>query len=418
MALFRAPLDFNAITAMPAAEHPPWITWLTMAGWKIFGLGLVWPHVFSSLTGVLAIVGTYCLGREFLDKHQARAAAFCLAFNWVFFAQASNPYVEIAMTAGLMWTLRSLLRGQWVAMALWVSFMTLSKETSLPMILPMAIYLYLRGRQTRGIAALLLGTLPALAWIVFAAFASGGFLKNSLSAASTNGGVPHDVITLVRKLALGPVQMLMLGLWVPSAVLGLWSLKSGVNRTRIPAVAWLLLAVVMISLLEHSLVSIGLNRYYIPLIGLSWLLIWRVHPANRYLSIVTVSLSLMWSLNCYFRGARYAITEDWYAGVRYAQAHGEIDRTLERLNDGGIVLSSYPTTSELSIPFYGYIQRAQPVVEIIRASAQDIKAARWAIVSDGPMYYPQVAAALKNRKLSIAASASYGAGKVVLYRVD
>jgi hypothetical protein len=72
----------------------------------------------------------------------------------------------------------------------------------------------------------------------------------------------------------------------------------------------------------------------------------------------------------------------------------------------------------LSIPFYGYVERAQPVVEIIRASAQDIKAARWAIVSDGPMYYPQVVAALNNRKLSVVASASYGPGKVMLYRVD
>lgn len=429
--LLAHPFDLNAIATMRAAEHPPFISWLVMAGWKIFGVNVVWPHLVSSLMGLLAIVGAYRLARHFFRPADAATIATLLALNWVFFAQSSNPYLEIPVVAGLAWSLASLVRRQRVAVTCWVAFMTLSKETSFPLLMPMFLFALWQASDWRRPAtwdwktalAVCVGALPALGWVAFVALNSGAFLGNSITAAMTNDAIPRTPLALARKLALGPVQLLVMGLWIPVAALAWRRAQTRASGDDASAHAmsraqlFLLLGVAGMLIVVHALVSIGLNRYYLPILPVALILVWRVLQPTPALRAALVIATVGWSAFCYFQGIRYAATEDTFAAVKYLEGHRDIDRALERMGAGGVVLTAYPTSFELVHPSARYVERRYETLDILAVTDADLPHVGWAIVGVQG-FYDQVLPRLTHRKVTEVMRRGEGVGLIVLYRIE
>ena len=431
--LFREPWNLHAIATMHAAEHPPLLPGIIMIGWKVLGINLVWPHLVVSLLGMVTIIGTYKLGLTILDKRNALAAAICMGTGSVFFAQATNPYLEIPVTAGLVWVLCNLISRNHVLLAISVAFMTLSKETSFPLIVPIAAYIILAGNERFGknqaklLASILVGSIPALAWIAFAWVEKGALFADSVSAATTNGSTPTGVYELVRKLALGPIQIGVMGLWVPLAAIVCFLICTGprrylhqrltlsTSRSRI----LLFLGVALTSIAIHAFISIGLNRYYLPILPVLWVMAWRLLPVSSpMIRIAVISVGLVWSLFCYFHGMRYADTEDRYEAIRYVSAHVKVDQNLDRLGASGVVLTSYPSTTELSLPCAGYVSRPYSVLEVVTTSDNDLQNVRWAVVGTKGMHYDKVLPHLTGRNISVVDRRVQGSEEVVLYAVE
>lgn len=361
--------SYNAVADSRAVEHPPLVSTALALLWKFPGGPILWGHILSTLIGAMALLGLFNAARLFNDERRAFFITAFVASCSVFFAQGVNPYIEISVIAGFTWAIFFFGRRNSIGLFLSVAWFTCSKETTLPVAFVMFCFAAYAMRAERAAwrqgAAIALGVLPCVGWLVYCALVKGSFLSETLTAATTNGSVSTTAYGLARKLTLGWVQLLLLGMWVPGAALLIYrkDAMAQLRTVREPRLMWLMAAMGAVSVVEHGVISISLNRYYLLALVCFALLAWTLVPDRKGLFPLIGVGAVAWGIFSYLLPQRYSINEDWIKGVEVARSHQAMFRRLPDIAPTDSILASYPTTFEASHPYLGYVATPTPVID-------------------------------------------------------
>lgn len=404
--------------------HSPFIAMIVTAGWGVFGPNLLWPHLVSTFFGLIGIVGTYRLATNILNTRQAVVAATFVAFSSTYFAQATNLYFDLPAAVGLVWAVDALVRVRRWQLFCAVAFMSLSKETMLSLLVVLGPLALWRSRDRMLIVSLLIGVVP-IAALVLAALTQSGALTGQ-AGSYLQDVVPHSIPEMVRRIMLGPAQLLAMGLWVPALVLLVQATRQAHRQRwqenfRESAAATIAIAATgtaAVTSIVHGMIAIDLNRYYLPPFILLSLVAWKLLPRNRTFEIAILTATLAWFSYTYFEPVRYRSREDRYSAVRAVMAHRGVADELAKVARGELVVASYPTTVELTYPVMGYVRKPVPVVSVdvaTQAGGLDVK---WAVYSDMQTNRARVRSTLSNYNAVPIMQRNYGEGNVILYRLE
>ena len=224
---------------LPSGHTPLLSVYLGLA-WHLFGFSPFVTRVALVLVAALTVVALYVLGRRVVQGEAKREimlwSSLLLALSPVFFAQSSLAQPEILVALFTTRALIALLGDHLLTFALVASLAILSKETAV-ILLPVAwLFSSCRRREKRLIAwiALVLPTLPLLAWALYYHRATGfwtgnaEYLRYNLYSTLSPARIFLTLLRRIWELFLAGFNWVLL---LASAV-GLWLTKSGEKGKR------------------------------------------------------------------------------------------------------------------------------------------------------------------------------------------
>lgn len=372
-----------------ANAHPPLPSIYLALWWKLSAFKPAVTRIAMLLIAALALGAVYRLARFLTNVPVAIATVLCTAIFPVWFAQSSLAHADLAAAALTLWGLvfyfeaeGSSLRKQWIAVLLF-AVAGLAKETAI--ITPLALACWDAGaalrtrddrvllrRELRNAALLLLSIIPVALWFVYYHHRTGYFFGNPEYFRYNVGSTltpARVLLSFVRRLwqLLGYMGMLLLTLLTVYAM-SLPALKDdGVERERIPLGAQYRMAVVILAhMIVFSLLGGAvLARYQLPAYPLL-ILIW-VSTLRRRLTWWKPAILLVLAVFVVFlfdNPVNASPPEDNLQYRDFVLMHKQAANYLAQHYAHVPVLTAWPATDELQLPYLGYVTRPLKAVAV------------------------------------------------------
>lgn len=382
--------------SVPAESHPPLLYfWLALC-WKLFGFTIPVARISMLAVAAMTVAGTYRLATLLSTHAVAIAVTTLTAIYPVFFAESALVQLDMAAAGLTLLALADHLQGRYWRAGVMFTLAVLAKETAI--VAPMALLAVeilapiLIRKQSVGLALrsalkiaplFLLPFAFLLFWFAWLYHATGTILGDP-------GYVKYNVGGALRpmRIVLAGAQhlwhlLVYLNLYVLTAIAAVICVirpRAQLNRgSRETNHAWLLLAGVVVSyVLMLSVVGgVVLARYLLPVYPIVMLALMvaissRVKwwPAVAGLSALAFVAGLFpYTPRLFFR------RDDNLAYLDMVALHKAAAATLP--NDHKIkVLSQWPASGELSVPWLGYTKQPLDILEIDTFTAEELTAAK------------------------------------------
>jgi 4-amino-4-deoxy-L-arabinose transferase-like glycosyltransferase len=374
--------------------HPPLPAIYLALWWRISGYVPAVTRLAICLVAAFGLTGVFALSRKLMNAQVAAATTLLTALYPVWFTQSTMAHADIYAAAATLWALVYALdelpsTGQGWRAALWFSLAALSKETAIVTPLALAGWHLWETRRKPAQASghrrvaiqFLLPVLPLFAWYAYHKHAT-GYMFGNPQFVQYNAVLTLHILRFMLALAQRLMQITFyMNLFVPVlcmvAAMFLPALRQADGSKR-PRVSWNAQAQIGILLLANVLffsVMGGalLARYLLPLYPLILLLCvstWRRRLQQWRWMVV---LSVVGFLAALFVNPPYRFAPEdnlTYRSIIVMQQQA-IAQVLRRA-PGGVVLTAWPATDELTHPELGYVRRPVRVVEIENFSLPQI----------------------------------------------
>jgi len=372
--------------------HPPLPSIVLAFAWKLFHFAPFVTRITMCLVAAVALSAVWRLAVLTTGKVSVAAATVLLTGLYpVFFAQSSLAHADMFAAAATLWALVLFLEDRLFLTAFVFTLAALAKETAIITPLALAVWeswrphSHLRHRL-RKITALLMPVLPLAGWYLYHWHKTGFVFGNPQFFrynATANLSPQRILVAFVHRLAhltthmnmFVPVAAMLACLLLPPVVEDDANPASTHLRRRIAAAhqgvfyVVLLANAVLFSILGGAL----LTRYLLPLYPLILLL--AANTFRRHLRHWTglVALSAAGFIAALFINPVYGFApEDNLEYATFIRLHQAAIRQIVGHVPHPVVLSAWPATAELSVPFLGYVDHPIPVVPIDDFSASEI----------------------------------------------
>jgi|SRR4051794_31533349 hypothetical protein len=385
--------------------HPPLPAIYLAAWWKIFGYAPVVTRLAALFAAAFGILQTYLLARRLTQTPVAIWTTLLTALYPVVFAQSSLAHADIAAFALTMWGLQSYFdpdSPSWKAPAIF-ALAALAKETAI--VTPFALALvetpeWLAGRlglyfhlaisssENRLFARVRCGfyfvfsALPLCLWYAYHyartghVFGNPEFFRYNVGATITP---LRFLLAFVQRLwhVFGHMNMWLLSLLMLIAMFLPARKESPTTqkeRPRIPiAIQLSLFAVVLGHLVLFSLLGGALlTRYLLPCFPIVILIfvntLWRRMPRWQCATTAVGVFVVAWFVNPPYRFA----PEDNLTYASYVRLHQHAAQYLTLHHPNGHILTAWPASDELTLPYLGYVSQPIAVVRIENFSREQV----------------------------------------------
>jgi hypothetical protein len=390
--------------------HPPLVmAWIAL-WWKAAGFAPLVTRSAMLVISSFSLLGLFRLAERAANFEVAIASTLCTAMYPVFFAQSSLAHVDLAVAGLTFWGLCAYLEQRPLAIAVWFSLATLTKETAILAPCALAAWEALRWiicrRQVLGpvgamlgqpvpavrssearlfhrVLPLLIPLVPLTLWYAYHYALTGYIFGNPeffrYNVAST----------------LSPVRFLLalvLRLWQTFGYMHLWLLTAGmllamllppvkddgVERERIAIPVQMIFLVVVLAYIT-SMALIGgavLARYMLTAVPLVIVVgVSTLRRRLRYWSAGVAVIVLAFISGLFWNPPYSFSPEDNLAYRDYIVLHEDAERFLEARYPMSHVLTAWPASDELARPWLGYITRPMQVVRMEDFSLEEILSA-------------------------------------------
>jgi len=366
----------------PSNAHPPLVmAWLALA-WRVAGYSTLVTRTAMLAVSAFSLLGLFRLARSAANLPVAWATTALVALYPVYFTQSSMAQVDLPAAGFTFWALAAYIEDRPRMHALWFSLAALAKETAI--LAPLALFgwellaYFIRprwktllspaGRRTH-LFYLLLPVVPLAAWYAYHYSKTGFLLGNPeffrYNVAATLSPLRVPIALAMRLWQLfGYFGLYLLTLAGLLAMLRPPQTENASARPRIPfSTQAAFLAVILAYLAFMSAVGGAvLARYMLPVVPLVILALvstlWR-RARHWKLIVGAVAIAFVAGL---FSNPPYGFSlEDNLAYRDYIVMHAEASRFLAMRYSGARVLSAWPASDELTRPWLGYVNVAQPV---------------------------------------------------------
>ncbi|HEX4039097.1 MAG TPA: glycosyltransferase family 39 protein [Acidobacteriaceae bacterium] len=372
--------------------HPPLPSILLALAWKLFHFAPIVTRTTMCLIAAVALSAVWRLAVLTTGKTSiAAATVFLTGLYPIFFAQSSLAHADMFAAAATLWALVFFLEDKLLLAVFVFTLAALAKETAIITPLALAVWeswrphSHLRHRL-RKMAALLAPVLPLAGWYLYHwhktgfVFGNPQFLRYNATA---NLSLQRILIAFTHRLAhltthmnmFVPVAAMLACLLLPPVAETDASPDHPHLRRRIAPAHQAVFYVVLLAnaVLFSILGGALLTRYLLPLYPLVLLLC--VNTFRRHLRHWTglVALSAAGFIAALFINPVYGFApEDNLEYATFIRLHQAAIRQIVSHIHHPIVLSAWPATAELSVPFLGYVDHPIPVVPIEDFSASEI----------------------------------------------
>jgi 4-amino-4-deoxy-L-arabinose transferase-like glycosyltransferase len=363
----------------PSNAHPPLVMAYLALAWKTFGFRIVVTRVAMIGLATFALAGLFRLAEKIANREVAAASVICTAMYPVFFAQSSLAQVDLPAAGFCFWALAAYFDDHPWATAVWFSLAALAKETAI--LVPLALLAWeiikrLRGKSSESrkrfsIAQLLPFFILAL-WYAFHYFKTGFVFGNpEFFRYNVSGTLNPLRIVLALSLRLRQLFLYMdLGWLTALALLAMLFAPrkdDGAERNGIPAeIRRSLCAVITVYTLAMAVVGGAvLARYMLPVVPL--IIVVCVTTLWRRMRIWVLLLAFVvacFSASLFINPAYGFSFEDNLAYRDYILLHQSAEQYIEGRYPQKRVLTAWPASDELALPYLGYISHPVRVLRI------------------------------------------------------
>ena len=377
----------------PSNAHPPLVMAYLALWCKLFGYTPAIVRTAMLTIAAFALLGFFRLAAHVANREVAWASTVCTALYPVFFAQSSLAQVDLAAAGFTFWGLRSCLREERAASAVWFSLAVLSKETAV--LAPLALFGWeilrplvakrLSLSEKRGLhsAWLLAPLLPLAAWYSYH-YGKTGFLLGNPEF------FRYNVQTTLQPLRI--FLALLLRLWQLFGYLNLYVLTvlasvammwpplrdDGVEREAISRDAQFTFYIVVAAYTIFMALVGGavLARYLLPVLPLIILVLVSTLRRRFRWWLLAVGFTIVSFAAALFINPPYGFAlEDNLAYRDYIVLHQHAEDFLEARYPMLRVLTAWPASDELSRPYLGYVTRPVQVLRIENFTLEQLMSA-------------------------------------------
>jgi 4-amino-4-deoxy-L-arabinose transferase-like glycosyltransferase len=377
--------------------HPPLPSIYLAMWWELSAFKPAVTRIAMLLIAALALVAVYRLARFLSNVPVAIATLLCTAIFPVWFAQSSLAHADLAAAALTLWGLLYYFeakdspgRKHWVAVLLF-ALAGLAKETAI--ITPLALACWdvsmaLRRRGDTGsmrdelwrAGFLLVSLVPVALWFLYYHHRTGYFFGNPEYFRYNVGSTltpARVLLSFVRRIwqLLGYMGMLLLTLLTVYAM-SLPPLKDdGVERERISLAAQYRMGIVILAhMLMFSLLGGAvLARYLLPAYPLP-ILIWvsTLRRRLRWWKAGIAVVLVVFAVFLFDDSINASPPEDNLQYRDFVVMHKHAANYLSQHYATVPVLTAWPATDELRLPYLGYVNRPVRTVAIDNFAAENL----------------------------------------------
>jgi hypothetical protein len=393
----------------PSNAHPPLVlAWLALC-WKIFGFHPAVTRSAMLLLAAFSLLGFYRLALTVSNFYVAASATFLTAIYPVFFAQSSLAQVDLPAAGLIFWGLESYVRGKHCfSAAMWFSLAALAKETAI--LVPVALFLYeliatclmaaAAEAATRYEGAIGTSGIRALpGWrrailLLTPVVSLGIWYRYHYLRTGFVFGNP-EFFRYNLQATLHPLRIflaLLIRLWQTAGYMNLYVLTVACllamrspairdsigERSRIAiSIQLVFLSVAALYIVVMSVIGGAvLARYMLPIVPLVILIcvstVWRrLQHWKIVLAIVALAFISGWFVNPPYGFA----PEDNLAYRDYIHLHQAAERWLQAGYTKARVLTAWPASGELTLPYVGYVEKPMKVIQIEDFTAEQLLSA-------------------------------------------
>lgn len=401
--------------------HPPLLGLLMASLWAVTESQPLMTHWLMQLISSVTIVFTYLIGHATSRDHGVGlAAALTVAVTPLFFFGSSLPQTDTLATALTAVALYMAIRGRWLAFAFWGSLTVMAKETAVLLVLAVAAWIVCarggaKAEADRGRLTWLFGVTAPVAvlalWFGFHWVATGHVYSN---ASQYPGGMTESVllgerlrdpILLMKRFGIRVIQLAITDFkWLGLLIICAAVVKSGMHtmrsRERHPGRPgrraerlrdWItafattphaLLCLVILAYLALLAAAGFLNpRYLLPVTPAFFAL---VALAARCLSTsravfaaVIATVVVLSFLTHSTKSDRFGTPEDNYEYADIVRVHHEAAAFLEAHYLGKTVVTTYPGTFILRLPYLGYVSQPLRAVDVRQIDRARLRAGEY-----------------------------------------
>lgn len=366
--------------------HPPLVmAWLAL-WWKFSNFSPAVTRIAMLLVSAFALVGVFRLARYVANTRIAVASIILTALYPVFFAQSSLAHLDVTAAAFTLWGVAMYVEGRRSASLIFFAVAPLAKETAV--VVPLALCAWellcpvlARGRvsqlcanQPRTLRSLqlLLCCVPLALWFAYHYHRTGFILGNPEYLRYNLGATLNPwriLIAFLQRIwqAFGYMNLFVLTVPALFAMRLPPEIDERGERPRISIPVQLVFAVLVLAHAVEFAVLGGavLARYMMPVLPL--VIIVSVSTLHRRLRSWTawVALAAAAFLMALLINPPWRIApEDNLAYVDFVRLHKQASSLIEQKYGDETVLTSWPASDELNLPFLGYVRQPLTIVRI------------------------------------------------------
>jgi hypothetical protein len=372
----------------PSNAHPPLVMAYLAVAWKILGFTPIVTRVAMLAVAAFALTGVFRLAQRAANTEVAVASTICTALYPVFFAQSSLAHLDLAAAGFTFWALLAYIENRRWRAAAWFSLAALTKETAI--LAPLALIVWelidtLRvipteardlysfpPKQNDRHGPLFLPLIPLALWYAFH-YARTGFVFGNPEFFRYNVQATMQPLRVLLALGLRLWQVvgyLHLSFLTLAGLLAMWLpplSDHGEQRKRISLdVQFSFLAVIAAYVIAMAVVGGAvLARYMLPVVPLV-IILWvstlrrRVRPWRGVVAIV----ALAFVAGLFTNPPHGFSIEDNLAYRDYILLHQQAEDFVEARYPMARVLTAWPASDELALPYLGYVTRPMRVFRI------------------------------------------------------
>jgi hypothetical protein len=377
----------------PSNAHPPLVMAYLALVWKIFGFKIIVTRVAMISLATFSLAGLFRLAERIANREVAAASVICTALYPVFFAQSSLAQVDLPAAGLCFWGLAAYFDDRPWSTAIWFSLAALAKETAI--LVPLALLAWqitdwLRRKPSEPRKQLsiaqLIPFLVLAAWYGFHYLRTGFVFGNpEFFRYNVSGTLNPLRIVLALGLRLRQLFLYMdLGWLTALALIALLFAPrkdkdndndNEVERAGIkPSTLHALYAIIAVYTLAMAVVGGAvLARYMLPAVPL--IIIFCVATLWRRMRIWVLLLAFV--VACFsaslFINPSYGFSfEDNLAYRDYVLLHQSAEQYIEGRYPQKRVLTAWPASDELSLPYLGYVSHPVRVLRIEDFTAEQL----------------------------------------------
>lgn len=341
--------------------HPPGLHLILATLGKVFGFSLTTAHALIAVFAAVGVCATFLLARYWHGTPTAWLAALFLLLSPVYMAQSGMFLADVPVTALGVLATYFVVKDRYFPYVACASCMVLLKETAIVLVVALLLYRFVvlnpfRQARLREVARYSLPLAVIGAFILLQKATTGHFFfiydfKVEMFQ-PTPGLVWHQFGVITRWIFIDQYRFIFTALIVLDLL---------VNAKARRRELWLFAFVVVLSGYSFSVLYF-LPRYLLPVLPLFYILaaasILDLAPGRRLqLVAACAALGMMsWSL------MSQPIINNGETSPRYLDIVAMHKAAIDRLaseRPGARVLTTWPHTDELTLPFLGYVH--QPI---------------------------------------------------------
>ena len=387
-------LEAGLRTALPGLRpasafwgHPPGLHLTLATLGKVFGVSVITAHALTAVFAALGVCSTFLLARFWYGVRTAWLAAFLLLLSPVYLAQSGFFLGDVPVTALGVLATYFVVKDQYVPYVACASYMVLLKETAIVLVVALLLYRFLvlkpfRQARLRDVALYSIPLAVIGAFILLQKAITGRFFFiydfDVELFQRTPAAVLHQFGVITRWIFIDQYRFIF------TALIALNLLVNEKARRR---ELWLFAFVVVLSGYSFSVLYL-IPRYLLPVLPLFCIIaaasiLDLARRAGPQLVAACAALAVMtWSL------MSQPLEKNGETSFRYLDIIAMHKATIDRLardRPDAHVLTTWPHTTELTLPLYGYVH--QPIQAQHFRAESDLREADVILVShpgDGP----------------------------------